>query len=62
MTGGEEVREVARARTSDGILNILEKHTVDIGSRGRIKTCMLKDSSRIEQDQNNSEVTNMYNS
>lgn len=62
MTGGEEVREVARARTSDGILNILEKHTVDIGSRGRIKTYMLKDSSRIEQDQNNSEVTNMDNS
>lgn len=62
MTGGEEVREVARARTSDGILNILEKHIVGIGGRGRIKTYMLKDSSRIGQDQNNSEVTNMYNS
>lgn len=62
MTGGEEVREVARARTSDDILNILEKHIVDIGGRGRIKTYMLKDSSRIGQDQNNSEVTNMYNS
>lgn len=62
MTGGEEVREVARARTSDDILNILEKHIVDIAGRGRIKTYMLKDSSRIGQDQNNSEVTNMYNS
>lgn len=37
MTGDEEVREVARARTSDDILNILEKHIVDIAGRGRIK-------------------------
>lgn len=61
MSGGE-VREVSRMRTLDGILNILEKHIVDVGVGGRIKIYMLKNGSRIEQDQNNSEVTSTYNS